>query len=173
MRSSGSSSSSRRATSLDERVVAAGVEEGVPVAPAPFEEVLATGGVRQHTVDVEDHRRPRSRRARCASANWAVSDWVDVDDVSDGAHSSVGAGPTSRRISSTTRGSASVVVSPRSRPSATSRSSRRMILPRPGLGQLVGEDHRLGPGDGPDLLGHVAPQLLAALVGRLLAGLAG
>ena len=49
--------------------------------------------------------------------------------------SSCGAAAAWSRISSTTPGSASVVVSPRSRPSATSRSRRRMILPLRVLGR--------------------------------------
>ena len=44
---------------LDHRVVAAGLEEGGPVPPAPLEEVLAPGGIGQHAVDVEDDRRAR------------------------------------------------------------------------------------------------------------------
>ena len=37
-------------------------------------------------------------------------------------------------------------------------------LPAPGLGQLVGEDHVAGPGDGTDLVGDVGSELLASLV---------
>jgi cytochrome P450 len=40
----------------DDRVIAAGVEKGVPVAPAPLDEVLATDRIGQDPVDVEDHR---------------------------------------------------------------------------------------------------------------------
>ena len=43
---------------LDHGVVAAGLEEGRPVPPPPFEEVLAAGGVGQDAVDVEDDGRP-------------------------------------------------------------------------------------------------------------------
>ena len=38
-----------------------------------------------------------------------------------------------------------------------------MILPAAGLGQVVGEDDRLGPAERADLGGHVVAQLLAAL----------
>ena len=49
---------------LDDRVVAAGLEEGRPVPPATLEEVLAAGRVGEHAVDVEDHGRPaRAGRA--------------------------------------------------------------------------------------------------------------
>ena len=43
----------------DEGVVTAGIEEGVPVATPPFQEVLAPGGVGEDPVDVEDDRRSR------------------------------------------------------------------------------------------------------------------
>ena len=41
---------------LDDRVVAAGLEEGGPVPLADLEEVLSADCVGQHAVDVEDHR---------------------------------------------------------------------------------------------------------------------
>ena len=50
-------------------VVPAGVEEGVPVAPSPLQEVLAAGRVGQHPVDVEDDRRPGRRRPTSASTS--------------------------------------------------------------------------------------------------------
>ena len=68
-----------------------------------------------------------------------------------------------RRCSSlTTPASASVLVSPRLRPSATSRNRRRMILPRPRLGQVGGDEDRLRLGDRADLVGDV----IAQVVGR-------
>ena len=43
---------------LDDRVVAARVEERAPVAARRLEVVLAAGGVGEHAVDVDDDRRP-------------------------------------------------------------------------------------------------------------------
>ena len=115
---------------LDERVVAAGVEEApVPVADGPLEEVLAAGGVGQHAVDVE-HDAATARTSGAPSRQRQLSGLLPVSSV-------LLAAPCWRRrlISSTTAASARVVVSPRSRPSATSRRSRRMILPLRVLGR--------------------------------------
>ena len=48
---------------LDERIVAAGLEEGVPVPPRALEVVLAAGGVGEHPVEVEHHRRAGGDRS--------------------------------------------------------------------------------------------------------------
>ena len=133
MRQSSSSSVEQAGDLVDERVVAARLEERLPVAARPFEEVLAAGRVGQHAVHVEDDRR--------AGCHLAVAPAPVVRLVEAVRHvlprqSSCGAVAARSRISSTTPASASVVVSPRSRPSATSRSRRRMILPDRGLGQV-------------------------------------
>ena len=54
---------------VDERVVAARLEEGLPVAARALEVVLAAGGVGQHAVHVEHDRRARLDRAARASAS--------------------------------------------------------------------------------------------------------
>ena len=64
------------------------------------------------------------------------------------------------RIASNTLGSTSVDVSPSSRPSATSRSSRRMILPLRVFGQLGHDVDLAGPRDLADLLGDLLAQLV-------------
>ena len=79
------------------------------------------------------HRRPgrrpvASRRSRWHSRVGTVRR-PDGRGRSGTRHSSGGVSAALRWISSTTVASASVVVSPRLRPSATSRSRRRMILP--------------------------------------------
>src|SRR5216683_3122877 len=109
---------------LDQRVLAARVEERVPRPPARLDVVLAAGRVGQDTVDVEDDRRPRLDRSGSPAPVVGLG-----ATAGRRGHSSVGLVDARRRISSTTAASARVVVSPRSRPSATSRSSRRMILP--------------------------------------------
>ena len=137
-----SSSSSSRADLLDQRVVAAGVEEGVPVAPAPFDEVLPTGGVGQHPVDVEDHRRARARPVRSASASWPAR----RRGLSGVAHSSVGRcgrQPSDlldhRRVGQ--RGGVAQV------PALGHVAEQPPHdLPAAGLGQFVGEDDRLRAG---------------------------
>ena len=63
----------------------------------------------------------------------------------------------------TTPGSASVVVSPSARPSAMSRSRRRMILPLRVFGRSAREEDVVGPGDGADLLRDVLLQVVAQL----------
>ena len=147
---------------VDQGVVAAGVEEGVPVAPPPLQEVLATRGVGEHAVDVEDDRRPRLGGRRHASTSWA-----GTDDGGTGAPS----------VTCCTSGR--LALTPRPAVRSTSAGSRRRRgvgqrrrvaevaalghvaqqpahdLPRSGLRQLVGEDDGLGPGDGPDVVGHV------------------
>jgi hypothetical protein len=67
------------------------------------------------------------------------------------------------RSSANLRASARVVVSPSSRPSAMSRSSRRMILPERVFGRS-GEHELTRPRDGPIIFGHVLAQLLRELV---------
>ena len=79
--------------------------------------------------------------------------------------SSGGASAARRWISVTTVESARVVVSPRLRPSAMSRSRRRMILPLRVFGQIGGEVDRLRLGDRPDLGGDVVAQLADGDVG--------
>ena len=70
-------------------------------------------------------------------------------------------------IDSTMAGSRRVVASPSSRPSATSRSRRRMILPERVFGRSGVKSSMPGPGELADLGGHVADQLVAQRV-RLL-----
>ena len=60
--SDASRSASSVAHLVDDRVVAAGVEERVPVAAVPAQVVLATLGVGQHAVDVDDDGPARVRR---------------------------------------------------------------------------------------------------------------
>ncbi len=64
----------------DDRVVAAGVEERLPVAPPSLDEVLAAHGVGEHSVDVEHHSRARAapavRPAMPSSTGWAAGSLV-------------------------------------------------------------------------------------------------
>ena len=132
----------------------------------PFEEVLAAGGVGQHAVHVEHDGGPGVDRA--VAPVPVVGSWTC--DGTDRPRSVLLRATRSARsrISSTTPASASVVVSPRSRPSATSRSSRRMILPLRVLGRSGTTMTVFGPGGGADLGGHVLADLLDQLVGRLV-----
>ena len=57
---------------LDDVVVTARLEEGVPVAARPLEVVLAAGGVGEHAVEVDDRRRARARPARRARSSARV-----------------------------------------------------------------------------------------------------
>src|SRR4051812_226686 len=126
----------------DERVIPTRVEEGVPVAAAAFEVVLTTGGVGQHAIDVEHDRGATGERL--APPAPVVG--------SRRPHSSVGDSAARFLISSTTAGSASVVVSPRARPSATSRSKRRMIFPERVFGSSSVKITVLGRAVGPIFL---------------------
>src|SRR5205807_5236821 len=139
---------------LDQGVVAAGVEERGPVPPARLDEVLAAGRVGEDPVQVEHHGRtwthggiPPAPVARGAPKPILPGHVLRAQP----AHSSSADAPARRLISSTTAASARVVVSPRSRPSATSRSSLRMILPLRVLGRSSVKMTVLGRAMGPIL----------------------
>ena len=120
------------------------------------------------TVSASGQRVRRSRSARSSRSACGTSMVNGVIVVGRHGVSPPGAPAAARlRISSTTPGSASVVVSPSSRPSATSRSRRRMILPERVLGRSSVKMIVLGRPIVPILLATCSRSSLAELVGRL------
>src|SRR5262249_34332541 len=93
--------------------------ERTPVGPRVLEVVLAARRVREHTVEVDDDGRAGLDLARAPRPMFGL-------DVQSSAGCDV---RYFALIPSTTVGSASVVTSPGAWSSATSRRSRRMILP--------------------------------------------
>ena len=167
MRSSASSSSRSRATSSTSGSSPQASKKASQSRRPHSRKCWRPGRVGQHAVDVEDDRRPGlGGRGAPAPVGGTVGGGTGAPSViarrarlaliPRRAAPSTGAGSRRRR-----RGSASVVVSPRSRPSATSRSSRRMIFPERVLGSSSVKITVFGPGDGPDVTGprgHGAPR---------------
>src|SRR5262249_11374714 len=130
---------------LDDGVVAAGVEEGAPVAPRRLEVVLAAGGVGEHAVEVDD-----------GGGVGRDGPFAPRPVLGVGAGHSSSSPPWAERyrslMPSTTVGSASVVVSPSCSSSATLRSNRRMIFPERVLGSSSVHSTVFGRAMGPIVL---------------------